>query len=78
MPKKFKEFDARLDFLVPKKMKLDLISIAYMMGAGGEHSTPARNFLRRPIKAYIEGLSDKERGEFNQIRANVEIRFSDE
>jgi len=74
MPKKTRDFPARIDFLATDEMRDQLVAISYLMGAGGEYSTPARNLLKRAIDNHMEGLSDKERTEFDEILANVRLR----
>lgn len=74
MPKRNKDFPARLDISVPPEMRLQLIAIGYYRGIGGEYATPARNMIDEGIAKFFHGLSAVERSRFDEILANVKIR----
>ena len=73
MPKTHKAFPSTLNFGVDLRTKQVLTAIGYMTGQGGEYASPARNFLAKQIKAFVEGLGPKERKEFDEILSNVEL-----
>ena len=73
MPKINKDFPEQLSISSPVGLRENLIAIAYMMGAGGEYATPARNFLSRCVSEYITGLSPLDKARFDSILANVRI-----
>lgn len=76
MPKTHKEFPSTLNFGVDLRTKQVLTAIGYMTGQGGEYASPARNFIAKQISVFMDGLSEKERKEFNEILKNVEIQVT--
>lgn len=73
MPKGNELFPERLDFFVSKKMRLEVIGIAYLMGAKGKHAVAARKLIELGIQAYLEGLKPKKRAEYDFIMTRVQI-----
>lgn len=73
MPKGNELFPERLDFWVSKKMRLEVIGIAYLMGAKGKHAVAARKLIELGIKVYLEGLKPKKRAEYDFIMSRVRI-----
>ena len=74
MPKRNKDFPDRLSLDVTSDMRIHLIAIGYMMQAGGEYATPARNFISASIRDYVAKLTTRERQEFDEILNNVRLR----
>lgn len=73
MPKGNELFPERLDFFVSKEMRLNVIGIAYLMGAKGKHAAAARKLIEMGIEAYLDGLKPKKRAEFDFIMTRVRI-----
>ena len=74
MPKISKDFPEQLSIASPVGLRDQLTAIAYLMGAGGEYATPARNFLSRSVAEYIAKLSPADRQAFGNILSNVQIK----
>lgn len=74
MPKLSKDFPAQLSLQVTEETRINLITIGYLTGNGGEYATPARNLLHGAIQKYIRELDEHERKEFEEILSNVRIR----
>lgn len=74
MAKISKDFPEQLSIASPVGLRDQLTAIAYLMGAGGEYATPARNFLSRSVSEFIEGLGPADRRAFDDILSNVQIK----
>lgn len=74
MPKQSGPFPDRIDIALPIEMRIELITIAYHMGAKGVYAIPAREFLSRGVEAYKKGLSARARRDYEEILANVRIQ----
>lgn len=73
MPKLSIDFPAQLSLQVTDEMHDQLIAIGYLTGNGGEYASPARNFLRRAIQEYIDGLPPRERKDYEAILSSVTL-----
>jgi hypothetical protein len=73
MPKGNELFPERLDFFVSKDMRLKIIGIGYLIGAGGRHAAAARKMIELGMKTYLDSLPTKKRAEFDFIMSRVRI-----
>ena len=73
MPKTSKDFNATLNFGVDLDLKQKLTAIGYFTQRKGEYASPARNFLHLQVDSFLQGLSAKQRADFESILANVRI-----
>ena len=71
MPKLVPDYPVRVDVSVSKKMRMEIVAIAYHMGAKGKYAKAARHLLRMGIDKYLEKLSPKEKGNYERIYSNV-------
>ena len=75
MPKRPTDFPERIETWVPEETRVQLMAIAYHMGARGQISTPVRNFVTQGIRAYMEGLQGRALKDFEEILANVRVQM---
>lgn len=73
MPKLSKDFDTTLNFGVELELKQALVAVGYLQQRKGEYASAARNFLWIQYRRWLEGLSERERRDFESILANVRI-----
>ena len=73
MPKTDLVYAEQINFLTVRGTQARLRAIAYFRGEGGKFASPARDFIDRGIREFIESLSDKDRKRFDEILQNVEI-----
>lgn len=73
MPKKNADYPARLDLFVRPETRREVISIAYHMGHKGVYAKSGRLLLEKAILDYVEGLSQREKREYDAIMQNVMI-----
>lgn len=71
MPKLKKDFPEQINILTVAGTTENLVAIAYYRGNGGQYAAPARDFIDRGIRDFIESLSEKEKIRFNEILRNV-------
>jgi len=73
MPKKNADYPARLDLFVKDETRILVIAIAYHMGKAGKYAKACRPLLEAGIKAYIDGLSARDKRDLDAIVGNVNI-----
>jgi hypothetical protein len=73
MPKKCADYPARVDLHVSEETRVKLIAIAYHQGYKGIYSRTVRELLDEGIKRYEEGLSKRDKEDFEMIMMNVKM-----
>jgi hypothetical protein len=73
MPKLNKVYTDQLNFLAPGGTMDALVAIAFYRGDKGRYAGPARDFISKGIREFIEALPEKERRRFDDILRNVQI-----
>ena len=73
MPKRGTALPARLDFWTTAVQRAQVVAIAYQTGQAGEHAGACRMLLTKGIQAYMAGLSERERAEYDKIMARVRV-----
>jgi hypothetical protein len=76
LPKLAKDFDTTLNFGVELELKQNLVAMGYLTQRKGEYASPARNLLWQAFKRWREGLSERDRKDFDKILANVKITIT--
>lgn len=65
------QYGRKLSAMVSTQMLAHLLAIGYLNGHGHEYAASLRMLLRPALKAYIDGLGEKERKDFDEILRNV-------
>lgn len=73
MPKLNLVYTNQINFLTVEGTADMLKAISYYQGSMGHLADPARNFIDRGIREFIESLDAKERRRFDEILENVRI-----
>lgn len=73
MPKTAKEFPCTINLSTTLEIKQSLVAMGYLQGDGGKYASAARNCMTRGFRAWLAGLSDRERKEFDEILERVKI-----
>ena len=73
MAKQSRDFPTKVDISVPLEVRLQLLAIAYHMGAGGAYATPGRNFLAKGIRDYVANLKGQDIKDYHEILENVKL-----
>lgn len=73
MTKTGKDFETTLNFGTTLEMKQQMTAMGYFLTGKKEYSSAARNMIQRGFRAWLAGLSDKEKREFDEILERVKI-----
>lgn len=73
MPKHGRDFPDRIEFQVTHRMRVQLLTLGFLMGSGKSYAQVARNLLHQAINTAVAGLTPQRRKEFDEIMSNVEI-----
>lgn len=76
MPKLSKDFDTTLNFGVELELKQNLVAAGYLLHRKGEYAGPARSMLWGAYKAWLGGLSPRDRKDFDEILTNVRLSIT--
>jgi uncharacterized protein with von Willebrand factor type A (vWA) domain len=68
-----RHFDNQLIILASREMRIKLVAIAYQQGQKGMYSRPSKTFIQDGIKNYLDGLTPKQKEEFQEILSNVNL-----
>lgn len=78
MPKMQINYTDQINFLAPNGTMSLLRAISYYRGSRGFYADPARDFMDRGIREFVEGLSPKDRKRFDEILENVKIMANED
>lgn len=73
MSKKKVNFTDKFIVLCPPDTRDHLVAISYYRGEAGSYAGPARDFIARGIREFIESLSAEDKKRFDEILSNVRI-----
>lgn len=71
MPRRKSQYGKKITAMVTTQMLADLMAIGYLHGHGSEYSGSLRMLLGPALKAYKDGLGERERKDYEEILRNV-------
>ena len=73
MPKRGKYYGAQLSFGAEPETRQALRALAYMRGSA-EYAVVARELLKEAVQARVEGMTGKERAQYDTILDRVKLQ----
>lgn len=74
MPKRGSDFPANININCATSLKQAVITISYLRGGNGQLADVTRDLLTDGVAAYIAGLDERRRRDFEDILATVKAR----